>query len=574
MAPRLRVESAADEARDCNRAAGEKGCKDTVFCCSLSDFFEDRPDLNLDELRAEAWKVIKECKNLIFIILTKRPENIVKMLPPDWGDEGYSNVCLATTVENGTERVMQRIDILRAVPARWRMLSAEPLLGPIDLRGRLDGIHWVIAGGETGKNADPKVIRPMHPDWARAIRDACQEVNVAFFFKQWGSWSIPKPAGIKNPTVVEWQGLTLYFTGVARENMAPPVLDGREWHDHPFGPDVDLERPSAHSRTKTEQAVARNLKCQTPENKAEFERLNELVLTGFHAAFAAGTALAEIRKDKLWQAGGYPSWDAYCATLGEVSRAYADRLIKAAEIHAELADAAPIGAGGQRVLPLNESQVRPLARLPDAVTRNEAWLRAVTQSRGRVPTAKTVNAAVIDVIETNAKSQPGSTPEEGQAPPPSEEALDDSHGKKMVVHTIGFTGKSAEQFFGLLRDHEVRRVLDVRHSNTNQLAGFTKRGDLEFFLRKIVDLDYHLLQDLAPTDEIRHVSDWDAYQKSFLELLDERDVENQVDPNLINGGCLLCSEPVPDKCHRRLVAEYLRDRWSGRGISLEIKHLN
>lgn len=157
-APRTPVKSAASEARVCNEAAGKMGCKDVVFCCSLSDFFEARPDL--EELRAEAWKVIKDCQNLVFIILTKRPENIAKMLPPDWGENGYPNVCLAATVENGTDRVMKRIDALRAAPARWRMLSAEPLLGPVDLRGRLDGIHMVVVGGESGSTADPKVRTP------------------------------------------------------------------------------------------------------------------------------------------------------------------------------------------------------------------------------------------------------------------------------------------------------------------------------------------------------------------------------------------------------------------------------
>jgi protein gp37 len=573
-APRLPVASAAAEARACNRAAGEKGCKDTVFCSSLSDFFEDRKDLV--ELRAEAWKVIKECKNLVFIILTKRPENIAGMLPPDWGDNGYLNVCLATTVENGTERVMNRIGELRAVPARWRMLSVEPLLGPVDLRGRLDDINWVIVGGESGKTADPMVIRPMHPDWAMAIRDACQEANVAFFFKQWGSWSMPKPAGIENPAVVEWQGLTLYFTGLNRNNMAPALLNGRLWREHPFGPDVDLDRLSAHSRIQTERAAARNIVRRDPESRAEFERLHQVVLTGFQAAFEAGRALADIRERKLWRAGEYQTWQDYCDTLGDISRPYADRLIKSSEIHAGLVDTAPIGADGQPVLPLNESQVRPLARLPDAVTRNVAWHRAVSQSNGKVPTARVVNAAVVEVLATHAGPPQDSSPGEGHAPPSGEGETADSQGKSMVVHTIGFTGKSAAQFFTLLRENKVRRVIDVRHSNNNQLAGFTKREDLEFFLREILGIDYHWLQDLALTEEIRNIhqtGDMEAYKQAFLELMGERDVESRVDPNLINGSCLLGSEHEPDHCHRLLVAEYLKDRWSGRNINLEITHL-
>ncbi|MCX6865508.1 MAG: DUF488 domain-containing protein [Verrucomicrobia bacterium] len=144
----------------------------------------------------------------------------------------------------------------------------------------------------------------------------------------------------------------------------------------------------------------------------------------------------------------------------------------------------------------------------------------------------------------------------------------------MVVQTIGSTGKSAAVFFELLREGGVRRVIDVRNSDDRQCAGFTKGDDLEFFLRTILDIDYHWSPDLAPTDEIRGMDDWQDHEKSFLALMSGREVENRVDPNLVNGACLLCSEPEPDRCHRRLVAEYLRERWSGRGIDLEITHLS
>lgn len=118
------------------------------------------------------------------------------------------------------------------------------------------------------------------------------------------------------------------------------------------------------------------------------------------------------------------------------------------------------------------------------------------------------------------------------------------------------------------------RIVDVRLNNSSQLAGFTKKSDLPFFLREICGLDYVHLPELAPTQEIldtykKKGGDWAAYEKQFLELMAKRRLEATVPPGIIDGGCLLCSEATPEHCHRRLVAEYLRDKWR----DLEIVHL-
>lgn len=144
----------------------------------------------------------------------------------------------------------------------------------------------------------------------------------------------------------------------------------------------------------------------------------------------------------------------------------------------------------------------------------------------------------------------------------------------MKVYTIGFTKKPARRFFELLRDSGARRVVDIRLNNVSQLAGFTKKDDLAYFLREICDMDYVHLPILAPTQEIldaykKQGQDWKTYQDSFLELLRSRVVEDVVSKDLIADGCLLCSEDSPSKCHRRLVAEYLRERWG----DIEIVHL-
>ena len=144
----------------------------------------------------------------------------------------------------------------------------------------------------------------------------------------------------------------------------------------------------------------------------------------------------------------------------------------------------------------------------------------------------------------------------------------------MKIFTMGFAQKSAGEFFTLLKAPGLKRVVDVRLSNVSQLAGFTKKDDLRFFLSAISGLDYVHAPDLAPTKEIldafkKHGLDWAAYEFRFLALLAQRRVEKTIPKTLMSGACLLCSEPKPDHCHRRLVAEYLRDRWG----KVEIVHL-
>jgi uncharacterized protein (DUF488 family) len=145
----------------------------------------------------------------------------------------------------------------------------------------------------------------------------------------------------------------------------------------------------------------------------------------------------------------------------------------------------------------------------------------------------------------------------------------------MEIYTIGFAKKKAEEFFGALRKVGIKRLIDVRLNNTSQLAGFTKKDDLKFFLRELCDAEYIHEPLLAPTPEIlisykKKKISWQEYEKRFLDLLAERRVEEKIDQNLFSGPIvLLCSELKADKCHRRLAAEYLRSKWS----DVEIQHL-
>jgi uncharacterized protein (DUF488 family) len=133
------------------------------------------------------------------------------------------------------------------------------------------------------------------------------------------------------------------------------------------------------------------------------------------------------------------------------------------------------------------------------------------------------------------------------------------------LFTIGFTKKSAADFFEKLRAAGVKRVIDVRLNNSSQLAGFSKRDDLRYFLEKLLGIQYVEEPLLAPTPKLfdaykKKGGDWDVFQRGFLDLMAERKIEEKVDASLIAGGCLLCSEEKPHHCHRRLVAEYLHKR--------------
>ncbi|MHB1175581.1 MAG: DUF488 domain-containing protein [Sulfuriferula sp.] len=145
----------------------------------------------------------------------------------------------------------------------------------------------------------------------------------------------------------------------------------------------------------------------------------------------------------------------------------------------------------------------------------------------------------------------------------------------MRILTIGFTKKNAEKFFGILRRSEARRIIDVRLNNVSQLAGFAKKEDLQFFLKEICEMEYLHLPELAPTKDIldsykNKKMSWDEYEARYLDLISQRDVARTVGKEILDEGCLLCSEDKPHQCHRRLVAEYLSKEWGGQ---IEVKHL-
>ncbi len=226
-----------------NKAAAAAGVIRRVFCSSLADVFD--PEVS------PLWKVrlfslIDACKNLEWLLLTKRPENIKNDLPWKWIEFPPENVRLMVTAEN-QEMADRRIPILLDSWHGKNGISVEPMLsnielphyysaltkedeengGPIFTYLGIDGkyIDWVICGGESGTNA-----RPMHPDWARSLRDQCAIAGVPFLFKQWGEWSPYSPPETTSRKIQVVENYPMFRLG--KEN-AGRLLDGREWMEFP-----------------------------------------------------------------------------------------------------------------------------------------------------------------------------------------------------------------------------------------------------------------------------------------------------------------------------------------------------
>jgi uncharacterized protein (DUF488 family) len=142
----------------------------------------------------------------------------------------------------------------------------------------------------------------------------------------------------------------------------------------------------------------------------------------------------------------------------------------------------------------------------------------------------------------------------------------------MNIYTIGFTKKNASRFFELLERTPTRRVIDVRLNNVSQLAGFTKKDDLAFFLKRVAGIDYTYAPLLAPTQSMldeykKNGGDWNTYESRFIDLMQKRKIESEISPELVSDGCLLCSEDKAHHCHRRVVAEYFKKHWDNVSIS-------
>jgi protein gp37 len=248
-----------------NREAAKNKTRYRVFCASLADVFDNE----VDQLwREDLWTLIEATPNLDWLLLTKRIGNVPDMVPSYWlNGEWPSHAWLGATVVNQLEADRDIPKLIR-IPAKIRFLSIEPMLGPIDLNSvpipADDGIagwtvDWVICGGESGTGA-----RPMHPQWARSLRDQCVSAGVKFHFKQWGEWA-PRAGALTgggtdfsklDPSCEKWPntirlgehgkntriienctedaGQEVFVQRVGRK-LAGRIIDGRTWNEFPAG---------------------------------------------------------------------------------------------------------------------------------------------------------------------------------------------------------------------------------------------------------------------------------------------------------------------------------------------------
>lgn len=211
-----------------NREAAADGIRRRVFCASMADVFEVRAELNV--VRERLWQLIADTPALDWLLLTKRPEQIARCVP--WSGTWPKNVWLGVTAEN-QKWAAKRIPLLLKFPAAVHFISAEPLVGPLDIAPWVGGksrIDWVIAGGESGHKA-----RPMNPEWARALRDQCGEADIAFHFKQWGHWrpdyatATERSKRLYLPTS---SGTPIKLVRLGK-HAAGRDLDGRTWDEFP-----------------------------------------------------------------------------------------------------------------------------------------------------------------------------------------------------------------------------------------------------------------------------------------------------------------------------------------------------
>lgn len=212
-----------------NAEAEKLGVRRRVFCASMGDVFERRSDLNCE--RSKLWELIKETPALDWLLLTKRPQNIARMVP--WKEEWPQNVWIGTTVENQAW-ANRRLPYLLSLPAKVRFLSCEPLLGEIDLSSWINQpglfpINWVIAGGESGHHS-----RPMQLDWVRGLRDMCDQQGIAFHFKQWGHWIPEEQLRDRNGKRMPVEEIVTSRMIAMGKKEAGRVLDGRTHDSFPF----------------------------------------------------------------------------------------------------------------------------------------------------------------------------------------------------------------------------------------------------------------------------------------------------------------------------------------------------
>ena len=361
-----------------------------IFVSDMGDALSAKGDFPF--LKSELMPAITSNKGTrhLWLWLTKRPGTMAKFAEEIGGFP--PNACAMTTLTGPDKDSLKRLSDLKKVKAHMRGLSIEPLWSRIP-PSKLDlkGIDWVILGGESGSGLE--FTRPFSLEWVEEIRDHCHKNGVAFFLKQLG----------RNPS----QG---------SEMIRLKDAHGGDWDEWPDEALKVREFPKAfHDYRKDEMKPITKLRPAkgptkkkaeltnvTPEEQAQFKRLDKIVRKGVEAFMECGKALIEIQEKKLWRAGGWPTWEAYCHQVAGLSKSYASRIINATRVALELGKELPIG---NSVAPVSESQVRPLLKLAEPDQQALAWTTAVEKAEGSQPTAADVQEVVFEILHPEGTSE-------------------------------------------------------------------------------------------------------------------------------------------------------------------------
>ena len=350
------------------------------FVSDMGDALSSRGDFGF--LKTDLMPAINSDagKRHLWLWLTKRPEHMVKFAEDIGGFP--PNVCAMTTLTGPDEKSLKRLADLKSVNAAVRGLSIEPLWDRIPPNKlNLNGIDWVIVGGESGSG---ELTRPFALEWAEELRDHCQKKGVAFFLKQLG----------QNPTR-DGQPITLKDKHGGKWEEWEESLRTREFPRafHEYRKDEMRLSDEPRPIQKKKEPKRSKDSTVTREEQAEFKRQHAIVKKGAQAFWEVGRALAVIKAGKLWRVGGHKSWDEYCGSVAGMSRGHAHRLLGAAGF-LELLKTSPRGD----VLPVMETQVRPLLRLPEPEQRLTAWGTAIERSEGGQPTVPLLQTVVCEIL--------------------------------------------------------------------------------------------------------------------------------------------------------------------------------
>jgi protein gp37 len=354
-----------------------------IFVSDMGDALSTKADFPF--LKSDLMPAITsdDGKRHLWLWLTKRPETMAKFAEEIGGFP--ENVCAMTTLTGPDSDSLKRLADLKKVKAHIRGLSIEPLWDRIPpSKLNLKGIDWVIVGGESGSGLE--FTRPFALEWAEELRDHCRKNGVAFFLKQLG----------RNPTR---RGETIRLRnahGGDWDEWPDESLKAREFPEAFHLYRKREVKPSSEPRPvftgKKKKKAAEDL-AVNPEDRAEFRRLDKIVRKGIEAFADAGEALLRIHEGKLWRAGGHGTWEDYCRSVAGMSKVHASRLMRASQCFIAI-KTLPIG----NVLPVSESQVRPLLKLEDSEKRAAAWVAAVEKAEGNQPTAADVQEVVFEIL--------------------------------------------------------------------------------------------------------------------------------------------------------------------------------